>query len=160
MKKEVLINEYVVLMQEYYQNCSKNITNVEVQIMSNYFDRVPYQHQKPLFMRCVKECEFFPKLSKVTKIYDDYLRIKRKETTSKKRVNEEYCEVCQDKGLVAYYSDGVNSITRDEYYRDFKKYRGSYDKYMCACFCNVGESKASENIAGYQFERSSENDKK
>lgn len=147
-------NGYVVLLQKYYANCSKNIEDIELQVMYKFFNRMPVSHQKAMFNKCTRECEFFPKLCKVEKFYDEYLRfIRQNKDESNRKRNEKFCENCNDTGLCVYYSNGSINISRDEYYKRFNECRNSFDKYMCACYCNNGQNMVSENIAGYQLKR-------
>lgn len=150
-------NRYVVLLQKYYANCSKNIEDIELQVMYRFFNKIPVAHQKAMFNKCTRECEFFPKLCKIEKYYDEYLRVlKANREGNNRKTNEIYCENCNNTGLCVYYSNGRMNISRDEYYRDFEKNRGLFDKYMCACYCNNGENMVSENIPGYQLKRKEE----
>ncbi len=151
MIESVEINKYVVLLQEYFSNSTKKISQIEILTLNDFFQKLKPNFQKALFNACISKCEFFPKLCKIEELHKDIVKVYNANMHPHLPQNKEYCEDCKNTGLVIYYSDGIKKIKQKEYYKEFDKYSGSFDKYMCCCFCNNGRNKLHEGLQPYLF---------
>jgi len=151
MRQSVEINRYVVLLQEYFANSTKTISQIEILTLNDFFQKLKPNFQKALFNACIRECEFFPKMCKVEKLHSDIVKTFNANMHKGLPVNREYCTECKDTGIVIYYSNKYTRIKQKEYYKDFEKYSGSFDKYMCCCYCNNGKNKLHVGLQPYLF---------
>lgn len=154
MRESVEINRYVVLLQEYFANSTKSISQIEILTLNDFFQKLKPNFQKALFNACLRECEFFPKMCKVEKLHKDIVRTFNANMHLDKMLpaNKEFCNECKNTGFVIYYSDRITRIKQSEYYENFDKYSGFLDKYMCCCYCNNGKNKFHEGLQPYVFE--------
>ena len=151
MASNVNINRYVILLQEYYSNTSKNITNIEIQVLSDFFNTLKPNFQKAVFNRCINESEFFPKMCKINKIYSDIVRVFNANLHKRLPVNKDMCPECKNTGLVIYYSDGAHRFKQKEFFQRFDELSPLCDKYMCCCYCNNGKNRQTDKLQPYSF---------
>ena len=151
MRESVEINRYVVLLQEYFANSTKSISQIEILTLNDFFQKLKPNFQKALYRVCISKCEYFPKMCKVEEFFKDIVKVYNANMHPSLPSNKEFCNECKNTGFVIYYSDKLTQIKQHEYYKNFEKYSGTHDKYMCCCYCNNGKNKLHEGLYPYVF---------
>lgn len=137
------VNRYVRHLIDEYK--PSNLTDIEIQLRNDFFNRLPELWQKYIFKTAVHRCRYFPKTAELEKIYDEFIRSKNKEVSDVNEQNDEPCLLCGDTGFCEYFRYGDKVLSLEDYFSDVQKYIGKAKKFLCTCRCNVGRSKENSN---------------